>query len=187
MKGSVRLAIAMAAVLGLGIGFHPVGANTGDASASVVSSDEDSMKSLFIKIWGKLRSVSPKSETQADAKEAVATAGIRGNEATDDLLAPYWKDDLSNDAAFQESIDLFAKGNRYAVQGDMEKAIVAFESFLDNYPDSDLIPNAKFALGVAYSQFGEQGQAVRILSAFVEENNAHFLVDDARQLLQLMI
>jgi len=70
--------------------------------------------------------------------------------------------------------------------GEIENAIIAFEGFIDNYPTSDLLPNAKFALGIAYGETGERGQAVRILNEFVDEYPSHVLVADAKQLLELI-
>ena len=157
-----------------------------NSSTSLIKSDSNSLKSFFISLWGKLKSVSPKYGRQATGPTIVTTAGIRGAESVDTLLNPYWKDDLSDDPEYKSEVGLFNKGTDLASGGDIENAIIAFEGFLDNYHTSDLAPNAKFALGIAYSEFGEQGQAVRILNNFVEKYQSHVLLADAKQLLNLI-
>ena len=56
-------------------------------------------KGLFLSVWSKLRAISPLE--RQDAKSTTQfTAGIRGAEATDTLIQPYWQDDLSQDETF---------------------------------------------------------------------------------------
>jgi TolA-binding protein len=153
---------------------------------SFIESDNSSVKSFFISLWGKLKSLSPKSSRQVSDHNIVVTAGVRGAESVDTLLIPYWKDDLSEDLEYTGEVELFAKGNDLATVGDIENAIITFEDFIDNYPSSDLLPNAKFALGIAYGETGEQGQAVRILNEFVDAYPSHVLLADAKQLLELI-
>ncbi|MEM7208338.1 MAG: tetratricopeptide repeat protein [Pseudomonadota bacterium] len=178
------LLIAFSVPLGLGLANA---SDSGTNTASVVKSEDDPMKSMFYKLWNKIKGVSPQVETAGTEGDITLTAGIRGSEATEDLLSPYWKNDLSQDPDYVNEISLFSQGNRLAVDGNLEKAIVAFESFLKNYPQSDLLANAQFALGVAYSQSGEQGQAVKVLSEFIDNHESHILASDARDLLELMI
>lgn len=153
---------------------------------SLIKSDTNSVKSFFISLWGKLKSLSPKSNRQISNHKIVITAGVRGAESVDTLLNPYWKDDLSDDLDYTSEVELITRGNDLATGGEIENAIIAFEGFIDNYPTSDLLPNAKFALGIAYGETGERGQAVRILNEFVDEYPSHVLVADAKQLLELI-
>ncbi len=162
------------------------GSSSKTSTSSLVKSDSSSLKTFFINLWGKLKSVSPKHGQQASGHAIVTTAGIRGAESVDTLLSPYWKDDLSEDPEYKSEVELFTRGTDLASSGDIENAIVAFEGFVDNYPTSDLAPNAKFALGVAYSEFGEQDQAARILNDFVEKYQSHVLFADAKQLLNII-
>ena len=59
----------------------------------------------------------------------------------------------------------------------------AFSDFIDKNEKSDLKPNAQFALGISYGGLGQKQGAVKALQAFVNDNPAHPLVPDAKQVI----
>ena len=73
---------------------------------SLIKSDTNSVKSFFISLWGKLKSLSPKSNRQISNHKIVITAGVRGAESVDTLLNPYWKDDLSDDLDYTSEVEV---------------------------------------------------------------------------------
>jgi len=84
---------------------------------SLIKSDTNSVKSFFISLWGKLKSLSPKSNRQISNHKIVITAGVRGAESVDTLLNPYWKDDLSDDLDYTSEVELITRGNDLATGG----------------------------------------------------------------------
>ena len=70
-----------------------------------------------------------------------------------------------------------------AENGDLKGAIDALSAFIDKHEDSDLKPNAQFALGISYGGLGQKQGAVDALQAFVADNPKHPLVSDAKQVI----
>ena len=62
-------------------------------------------------------------------------------------------------------------------------AIVAFESFLDSYPESSLRPNAMLGRGMGLAGIGQGDRSVAGLQQLVDEYPRHSLAEDARQLI----
>lgn len=136
-------------------------------------------KGVFYKVWSKFRALSPKHEKEP-VKRVSATAGIRGAETTTSSLQPYWKGDRSGDESFMQQLDAFAHAQSLADQGRLDEAGKAFSLFADAWPNSDLRPNAQFALGVIYGSSGKKSDSIRIFESFIQENPQHPLAADAR-------
>ena len=137
---------------------------------------------LFKAVWARLRSLSPQSRHTASA-EVHYTAGIRGAEATDTLLKPYWKDDLTQDAEFQAELESFGEAQTKMDQGQLEAAVRSFDDFLQQYGDSALRPNALFGKSISLAGIGQTADSLAAMRQFVDENPSHPLVDDARQVI----
>ena len=148
-----------------------------------VEQQEDNVfKGVFYKVWNKFRALSPKLDQQP-AKRVTATAGIRGAETTTSILQPYWKGDRTGDEAFMQQVDAFAHAQSLADQGQLDEAGKAFSQFADAWPDSDLRPNAQFALAVIYGSSGKTSDSIRIFESFIQENPQHPLAADARSII----
>jgi len=139
-------------------------------------------KGLFFSVWSRLRDLNPHQRQSARA-EVVYTAGIRGAESTETLIQPYWKDDFSEDKAFQQELKQFSLAQQLMDKGDLSASVDAFDSFISQYPNSDLLPNAQIAKGVSLAGLGQNTQAVSILSQFLDAYPAHPLAADANGLL----
>jgi len=137
---------------------------------------------IFQSVWARLRSLNPQLQESANA-EIHYTAGIRGAEATDTLLKPYWKDDLTRDPGFQAELASFSEAQLKMDQGKLQDAVANFDQFLQHYSDSSLRPNALFGKSISLAGMGQKADSLAIMRQFVDENPAHPLVDDARKVI----
>jgi outer membrane protein assembly factor BamD (BamD/ComL family) len=110
----------------------------------------------------------------------VYTAGIRGAESTDTLLKPYWKDDLTQNKEFQAELQQYSLAQIKMDQGELQAAVESFDSFLNQYGQSNLRPNALFGKSLSLAGLGQKQQSVATMQIFIDENPNHPLVDDAR-------
>jgi len=96
--------------------------------------------------WEKLRE---KLELLVPQKKGVepAIGGVRGAPTvTEDM---YWKGEKSAQTIDPDELDAFKKGVALMDSGDKKQAQTSFADFINKYPDSSLINDAKEAL--AYS------------------------------------
>ena len=160
---------------------------TAQESSIVVNQSQSHsvFKGLFKSVWARLKSLNP-SQKQSARAEVVYTAGIRGAEATDTLLKPYWKDDLTRDQSFQAELEKFSLAQAKMDQGELEAAVQSFDEFLGEYGKSDLRPNALFSKGLCLAAIGENESSASVLRQFVDENPNHPMVEDARQVIDTL-
>ncbi len=140
-------------------------------------------KGLMLKVWYKLRAVNPKQNRSAKS-DIVYTAGIRGAEATDTLIQPYWKGDLSKDENFQKELKAFTDAQQLLDNGKLTESVQAFEKFLESYPDSNLSANALFAKSLSDAGLGKTQQAADGMQKFIDRYPSHPLVGDAKQIIE---
>ncbi len=146
------------------------------------SESHNIFKGLFLKVWGKLKSINPTQKQSAKAAQ-IYTAGIRGAESTDTLLKPYWKDDLTQDAKFQAELQLFSKAQLRLDKGDLEGSVKEFDQFIDTYQQSSLRPNALFGRSLGLAGIGKNELSIRSMQLFIDENPGHPLISDAKQIV----
>lgn len=139
-------------------------------------------KGLFFQVWEKLKSINPTQKQSAKAAQ-IYTAGIRGAESTDTLLKPYWKDDLTQNKAFQAELQLFSKAQLKLDKGDLENAVKEFDQFLNEYQSSSLRPNALFAQSIGFAGIGNKEKSLASMQLFIDENPNHPLINDAKQIV----
>ena len=139
-------------------------------------------KGLMYKVWNKFRVLSPKN-TNDEPRTVTTTAGIRGAETTTSLLKPYWKDDKTQDEGFLKQLNDFADAQAMVEKGELQQADQAFRQFMDTWPDSDLRPNAEFALGMTLGGMGQNTRSVEAFQTFIKSNPKHPLVADAQALI----
>lgn len=151
------------------------------ADGVVRESGEDSVfRGALHRIWARLRGLSPRPEAdRAGRGRVVVTAGIRGAESTDSTLKPYWKNDRSRDQAFLQQVESLNAAQTLVDEGRLTEAVDALETFVERYPDSDLLPNAMFSRGLTQSISGDPDRGIRTLEQFVEAYPDHPLAGDA--------
>lgn len=154
-----------------------------DATVVVETNSHSVFKGLFQSVWAHLRTLSPAQEESASAKVDY-NAGIRGAEATDTLLKPYWKGDLTQDESFQSELEKFSMAQAEMDAGNLEQAVRYFDEFMQEYPDSALRPNALFGKSLSLAGIGETAQSLAVMQQFIDENPAHPLVVDANKVIE---
>ncbi|MGD2171047.1 MAG: hypothetical protein PVI79_00270 [Gammaproteobacteria bacterium] len=175
-----KFGIAMCCALGISLA-APLQAQ--DSTVVVETNSHNIFKGLFQSVWAHLRALSPAQEETAIAKTEYS-AGIRGAEATDSLLKPYWKGDLTQDRGFQAELDKFSKAQAEMDQGRLGAAVEDFNAFLQQYADSALRPNALFGKSISLAGLGETAQSLAVMQQFIVENPAHPLVGDAKKVIE---
>ncbi len=152
-------------------------------SLFVKSESSSAFKGLLYRVWGRLRALNPQLKTNKTRSRSVATMGIRGAETTTSLIQPYWKGDKTNDPIYIAELTSYTKAQQYAEDGDLNKAVLALNAFLEEFKDSDLKPNAQFALGISQGGLGDILASKKTLQVFVDDNPKHPLVADAKQVI----
>jgi TolA-binding protein len=149
------------------------------------SSSHSVFKGLFRSVWAHLKSLNPTQKQSAEASKTYV-AGIRGAEATDTLLTPYWKADLTQDENFQMELGKFSLAQHKMDKGDLPAAVELFDDFLDEYSNSSMRPNALFGKSVSLASIGQNEQSLLVMRQFINENPNHPLVGDARQVIDAL-
>lgn len=173
MRRTLLVALALGTILS-----SPLRAE--DDSVGVVESEQGSLESFFYNVWSRLKALSPRTEDARVGSSMVATAGLRGADDDNLEMEPYWKNDLSRDAAFQQQIEAY----RNAVEQGEQGNVGAMEAFLDEYGDSDLAANVRFGLALAKVRAGQRDTARGELERFIERYPGHPLIADAEALLR---
>ncbi len=155
-----------------------------DAAKIVIKTESTStFKGLLYKVWGRLRALNPQLKTNKTRHRSSVTMGIRGTETTTSLIEPYWKGDKTDDPDYITELTRYTEAQQYAEDGDLKKAVAALNAFLQEFEDSDLKPNAQFALGISQGGLGNVPASKKTLQMFIDDNPKHPLVTDAKQVI----
>jgi TolA-binding protein len=147
------------------------------AQANQAQAASSAVKDLLGKLWGRLRAATPRPH--AGAGTVTVTAGLRGAEATESELKPYWRGEREQ-ASEREALE---KAQALADAGSYADAAKAFESFLQDNPRSPLAANAMFGSALARAALGERARASAGFEDFIKRQPQHPLVKDAEQAL----
>jgi len=156
--------------------------NAQTTTSIVETASHSVFKGLFKSVWVQLKSLNPARKESANA-DIVYFAGIRGAESTDTLLKPYWKDDLTQDEVFQAELQEFSLAQIKMDQGELESAVESFDSFLEEFGQSNLRPNALFGKSISLAGIGQTEQSLATMQRFIDENPNHPLFDEAKQVI----
>ena len=127
--------------------------------------------------------MTPQLKTNKTRERSVATMGIRGAETTTSIIEPYWKGDKTDELEYIVELMQYAEAQQYAEDGDLQKAVTALNSFLQEYDNSDLKPYSQFALGISQGGMGDIPASKETLQTFVDDNPKHPLVADVKQVI----
>jgi TolA-binding protein len=131
------------------------------------------LKEVLQNLWGKLRALTPRSSPPPEST-ATVTAGLRGTEATESELKPYWRGD---DRQTLQNAQALADAGKFA------EAAAACEALLQGNPRSTLAPNALFGAALARAAMGDRARAAAGFEEFLKRDPSHPLAPDARQAL----
>jgi len=152
------------------------------AAAQSTQSTAEQVKELLANLWAKLRAATPRS-SEPEASAAPVTAGLRGNEATQSELRPYWRGDRDQDPAVRNERLALENAQALADAGKFHEAASAFEAFIDANPRSTLAPNALFGAALARAAMGDKVRAAAGFEEFLKRAPGHPLAADAKQAL----
>ncbi len=141
------------------------------------------LSALLGELWAKLRAATPRGATGQATAGVTLTAGIRGSEATESELQPYWKGDLEQDPGYRAERQALQAAQELADAGKFAEAGRAFDAFLQAYPRSTLAPNAMFGGALAHAATGDKARASAELETFLKQNGQHALAQDAQRAL----
>ena len=150
-----------------------IGAAVPDVSAQV-----SGIKDMLGSLWGRLRAATPRSS--ATAPTTTVTAGLRGIEATESELKPYWRGDRENDAGSIAERKALEGAQALADAGKFAEAAEAYDAFLQQYPRSPLAANAVLGAGVAHASLGDRAKATAAFQDFLKRDPQHPLAKDAQ-------
>jgi TolA-binding protein len=146
------------------------------AVAQASKETPSAVKDLLGKLWGRLRAATPRAQATGNV---TVTAGLRGSEATESELKPYWRGEREQ-AAERDALE---KAQTLADAGSYADAAKAFDSFLQNNPSSPLAANAMFGAALARAALGDRARASAGFADFIKQQPQHPLVKDAEQAL----
>jgi len=147
-----------------------------DASAQSTTS---TMKEMLGSLWGRLRAATPRSS--ATSPTTTVTAGLRGSEATESELKPYWRGDLQNDPGSIAERKALEGAQALADSGKFAEAAKSFDAFVTKNPRSPLAANAVFGSACAYAALGDKAKATAGFQDFLKRDPQHPLAKDAEQ------
>lgn len=151
------------------------------AAPLAARAQSQAMKDLLGSLWARLRAATPRANPTVAA--TTVTAGLRGAEATESELKPYWKGDREQDPAALAERQALDQAQALADSGNYAEAARAFDNFVQANPRSALAPNAQFGAALARAALGDRGQAASGLETFLKQNPQHPLAKDAEQAL----
>lgn len=140
-------------------------------------------KIVLGEMWAKLRAVSPRLQSGQPVYTQTVTAGIRGAEATESELKPYWRGDREQDPAYRAEIQALQAAQQLADAGKFAEAAKAFETFAEAYPRSPLASEARFGKALAQAMLGDKPRAIASFQDFLKQDAQHPLAKDAESAL----
>jgi TolA-binding protein len=149
--------------------------------AAAVRAQSSAMKDLLGNLWARLRAATPRANPTVAS--TTVTAGLRGAEATESELKPYWKGDREQDPAALAERQALDHAQSLADAGNYAEAARAFDAFVQANPRSPLAPNAMFGAALARAALGDRSQAASGLETFLKQNPQHPLAKDAEHAL----
>jgi TolA-binding protein len=141
------------------------------------------LSSLLGELWAKLRAASPRAQTAVATAAPTVTAGVRGVEATESELKPYWRGDREQDPAYRAERQALLAAQDLADRNQFGDAARAFDGFVETYPKSVLAPNARFGAGLSYAALGDRARSIAAFEAFIQQDAQHPLARDAERAL----
>ena len=146
----------------------------------IQSRSTGSFKNLLYSVWSRLQVLGTGEAVDREPGTSVATLGMRGARLANRDGQPGW---VNTDVEQSEELVRYMAARRYAETGDLDKAVSEFGTFIDTYEDSELRPNALFALGVSQAGIGDYHSGKWTMIDFIDQYPEHPLSPDARALL----
>jgi hypothetical protein len=91
---------------------------------------------------------------------------------------------LTQDEEFQAELQKFSLAQLKMDRGELESAVESYDSFLGEYAQSDLRPNALFGKSISLAGLGNTQESLTTMQLFVDENPNHPLHGDANRVIE---
>jgi len=137
------------------------------------------LQDLLRQVWVRVHALTPRQPTRIVV--ATATVGVRGAEATESELRPYWKGDREQDPAYRAERQALLSAQDLADAGKFAEAAKAFDAFVEAHPKSPLAPQASFSAALAQASLGDKARALAGFQSFLKQNPEHPLARDAER------
>lgn len=174
------IAITLLILLAAGTAAAEPAAKAAPAAANKAAADSRYKGAVFEALRNLSAMLPKQNNRNADPRQS-ATMGIRGSETTASLINPYWKDDKADDPAFQAEVHDYSAAQQLLEDGHLKEAETAFSTFIQTHPSSDLLPNARFGLGLACAAQGDKKRGSEAMTAFARDYPQHPLAVDAQK------
>jgi len=160
-----------------------LGATSAIAAEPARPPAQSELKAMLGELWAKLRAAGPRSQSAQAASSQTVTAGIRGAEATESELKPYWKGDREQDPAYRAERAALQAAQELADAGKFADAAKAFDAFVGAHTGSPLASDARFGGALAQAALGDKARAIKDFESFLKQSPQHPLARDAERVL----
>jgi TolA-binding protein len=118
----------------------------------VAAQDTQEKKSAGFSDW--LRGIQKKIEQIIPKKSLPVTTGVAGVRGAkeDSQVKLYWKGKKGDEAVTEGELAKFKTGVELAAKGDKQASVKELEDFMNQYPDSPLIPDVKKTLDMVKAE-----------------------------------
>ncbi len=138
---------------------------------------------FFSNIWGQLRKIMPRQNNGVNSSQTTAVMGVRGSEATESALNPYWADDFADDESLWEEMRAYEAAQAKCESGQAAEGIKALDKLLDDTKHKSMKASYTLALGVCQQAAGNSSESKKFLNKFVAEYPDHPMAEDVKRQL----
>ena len=175
MHAKPTFRVLAAITLLLAAGAAAVAADPAPSQGAIV------LQNLLREVFVRLQAMTPRQAKRIVI--ATATAGIRGAEATESELRPYWKGDRDQDPVYRAERLALLSAQDLADAGKFDEAAKAFDAFVEAHPRSPFASEARFGAALAQAALGDKARAVSGFESFLKQSPQHPLARDAERVL----
>jgi len=177
MKKIINILVMIALIIPIGA-LNSTTVHGEEKSASKIERKYEK-KGFLDRLWIKIRKLSP---NKYNKRSNTAVAGIKGAEKGSEELKPIWKGDESDklltEAAALKSAEDFMNNE------DFSEALIALNSFKEDYPESQFIPNVLFMSALCHLNINKPDKAESDLQALISKYGNHELKSNAEELIK---
>ena len=150
----------------------------------IQSQSTGSFKSLLYSLWGRLQAMNPRDEVSRTPGTSIATLGVRGARMPGVGAKPGSEGTAMDDLPVDEAYHSYMTAQQYVQAGDLDRAVVELETLIDGHPDSELVPMARFTLGMSQASLGDNHAGKWTMIEFIDDYPDHPLAADANKVLE---
>jgi len=151
----------------------------GQEKSTTIIEKKYEKKGFLDRLWIKIRKLSP---NKYNKRSNTAVAGIKGAEKGSEELKPIWKGDES-DKVLAEAVAL-KSAEDFMNEENFSEALVALNSFREDYPESQFMPNVLFMSAICHLSINDPQKAGIDLETLISKFSDHNLKPEAEELIK---